>query len=393
MSGVMTELTTQERLSATPTSTAEGNPPEALIIGAKGGEKSLNPSQMQGSSKESGQPTLIPSITFATTPPIETATATLTNNDGNVSLVEAAKITSVPYDTLIYATKNGKLAVERNPAIHNDSLHVHIFELCKFMVSDAPKKYRWFEKHIRLEEIVPDSKNQPRQKENTKLITKIVKKLRLGGRTRAIWVIKDGKGSYVVVDGHHRLEAYEQSCRDTIPVVVLDIPLCFAIAISRAANLEHGQNLTPTDQQKIIGDHFRGKPSDFDALQAGALSQAELARRLNVHPVSIGRFLDRIGKKTKTPLPEIEILRDVQPLFAHLNHDDPCDAKCIAFVLSKVTPAIVNSWDKATQTHIRDMLVIGSSPIARLLTPRIRALLDQRGGDRGKHHLQYSKGE
>lgn len=328
---------------------------------------------------------------------IVTTTTTLTaglpaskNTNGPILLTAAAQFTGVSYHTLIEAINTGKLAAERAPDIHNDSISVQVYKLVKFMISHAPDKNRWKPTQMHMNKIVMDARLQPRKKHDAKFISKIADDLRRGDNTPPIWVIKAADGNYLIIDGHRRYAAHKLCCRDAILAIVIEIPVDYAIALSRTANLEHAENLTTHDQLQIIEQHFHQNPTLMSELENGTLSQAEIARRLQVLEVYIGRYLAKISPKPKVFLPAAKLLREVLPIFKHLGHAEPKDALCIALVLQKISAAIVNSWDPIVRKDILRIIQLNSSPIVRSLSPELRKLFDRRGGDRRKKQPQQN---
>jgi hypothetical protein len=103
----------------------------------------------------------------------------------------------------------------------------------------------------------------------------LLRVIRNGGDLPAIKVAKVGRALYVV-DGHHRLDAYERDGRETIQALVAKMNLAEAKAEARQANTDHGKGLNRADKDKRLrafiaaGDHLdaSGKQKSTRTIEA-----------------------------------------------------------------------------------------------------------------------------
>jgi hypothetical protein len=301
-----------------------------------------------------------------------------------LELTQAAKLTCVQYATLMTATGDGKLAIERDIKTHARSIWVHVLDLTEYMINHAPKTYRWEAKLVLISEISSRPDLQPRVgKKEVRLIEDIADFIRRGGQIESIWIIRDNAGNLLLVDGHRRCCATADCQKLVVSAIELKLPFEYAALIARAKNQRHGRNLTSADTTAIVQKFFDENPEELAKLQNGTRSQASLARQLHVPPVAFCRALHRLGHREPAQLPEkpaVDGLREL--LLKHLSHKRPDDTNEVICAMRMVANGIWDQWPAAKKRDAQRRLLLNTSAVSRSITPAMKAFMNRRGGDR-----------
>jgi len=297
---------------------------------------------------------------------------------------EASRLTSVPFDTLVTATRTQRLAIYRDPGIYRDSVAVHIVDLILFMLRHAPEDRRWKPENVPVSEIQQHPDYQPRLGSNRKLIEELATHIRRGGAIEPVWLIANEQGHLLLVDGHRRLAASKACQRTEITAVVLPVPPIYGVAIARAVNQRNGERLSDSSTRKIVETYLIQHPEVLSQITEGAVRQAAVARELDISEAALSRAIKHLGGSRKQPpeLPVRQLVKQLGKVIGNLRHEDPDDSPEVAMILYRATKAIFDGWSIAQKKDIDARLRLATSAVSRSITPEIRALLFRRGGDR-----------
>lgn len=299
-----------------------------------------------------------------------------------VLLTAAAAITGVSYDTVVSAHRAGRLALKRDPDQNNGSMHVGVYDLATYMVSEAPLARRWPITRIPIADIVLDQGFQPRLRDDKQVVRAIADHLRIGGTVDPIWVIQNADGRLVLIDGFRRRQAHQEAQIGHIPGVVIKLSWEFAHVLVRECNRRHGENLNEADLRGLVVRYLRQNPSVLAELRSGRQSQAELADVLAVSRATITRALKAMAEAQEPAISAKEILLGLKPLYRHLKHAQPDDSSLVAYVAYRALSAVVEAFKPGVRADLRQRLKLNSSAVSRSIHPTIRGVLDRRGGDR-----------
>jgi hypothetical protein len=301
-------------------------------------------------------------------------------DEAQIDLVEAAKLVGVSYQTLTWASRHQKLAVARDPDAEERIISVNVVDLVDYMIINAPRGRRWAAKMVPISSIRARADLQPRQGTGSKVIRAIEDHLRRGGDIEPIWLLPDLSGQPLIVDGHRRHQAAINCQLVDILAIEIELPPNFAVPIARTINQRHGENLALSSMRRIAVAYLVQHPELVGKLEAGKVSQAQLARHLQVSDVALSRALKAL--RPNAPLDARCLLNQLRPLFGHVAHSQPDDSDAVVRVLQRVTTAIVATWDPRRRADVDQRLKLVSTAVAGSITMEVRALLERRGGDR-----------
>lgn len=164
-------------------------------------------------------------------------------------------------------------------------------------------------RNIPIAEIVVNDQLQLRvDGNNSEWVAAIVDALEAGTAIEPISLFEDDAG-YILGDGFHRLSAYIQLEKETIPAIVKKGGFAAALECAMSANLTHGLPLTMDDKRNIFTiAHQQGIGWALEGVRP-------IAKRLGVNPATISRWRELVtegggvanatpstGKKTSATL-------------------------------------------------------------------------------------------
>lgn len=301
-----------------------------------------------------------------------------------ISLTSAADLVKVPYQTLIYASQHERLAVDyRNgDGPFGFRVFVHVANLVGYMITEAAPDRRWEPRSIPVEDITTQDRYQPRCGLDRTHIAEMERHLRQGGGLPPIWVLEIEAGKYHVIDGHHRLAAIHACQSPKVSAIILKgIPAIFGRAIAVQANTRNGKRLSKGDRDRVITDYLLHFPEISDALSAGRISQAFVAKDIGVSEATLSRYL----QSEQSRADEIEsrlVLKQLHAVFDHLDHNNCDDSDQLMLVLHRVSQAATKLWSRERKRDAEQRIKLQSSAFARAIPVELRKLVFRRGGDR-----------
>lgn len=169
---------------------------------------------------------------------------------------------------------------------------------------------------VKLAQIIADQALQPRESIDESVVADYAERLEEGDKFPPVVVVVDGDKSYLV-DGFHRLRAYEQLEFVEVEAEVIPGSWHDAVLRSAGANAVHGQRRTNEDKRRavlsLLADSQWSRKSDsWIAIQAkvshpfvGKLRTLETVTSEPIRETADGRTMDtsKIGKRPVAPPP------------------------------------------------------------------------------------------
>lgn len=170
---------------------------------------------------------------------------------------------------------------------------------------NSPVHRRYAVLELLISSIRRDINHQPRANLSLELITEYAESVKRGDSFPPIKVVRDKDGNYWCWNGHHRLNAFEQAGKKTIPVDISEGSERDAFRLSLGANADNGLRRSNDDKRRAVT--LALKDEEFVKLSDSAISELCAVDRQTVANVrsemesacEIRTLKNRVGKDGK----------------------------------------------------------------------------------------------
>jgi len=170
---------------------------------------------------------------------------------------------------------------------------------------NSPVHRRYAVLELLISSIRRDINHQPRANLSLELITEYAESVKRGDSFPPIKVVRDKDGVYWCWNGHHRLNAFEQAGKKTIPVDISEGSERDAFRLSLGANADNGLRRSNDDKRRAVT--LALKDEEFVKLSDSAISELCAVDRQTVANVrsemesacEIRTLKNRVGKDGK----------------------------------------------------------------------------------------------
>ena len=171
---------------------------------------------------------------------------------------------------------------------------------------------------MQLSEITVDDRFQIRERQSTDMIARYTESIEAGAKMPPLVVWIDNGVAYLI-DGFHRMRAYESVGVRQVQVEVFVGDRLGAVQRAIEANLAHGLGMTPRDMRRAAKIHMTEAVS-----QGQPINQSEYAARFGVSRTTVARWLEQIDSAMPTVEPPAEAspIDDMPDLDAVDDQDD-----------------------------------------------------------------------
>lgn len=177
---------------------------------------------------------------------------------------------------------------------------------------------------MQLSEITVDDRFQIRERQSTDMIARYTESIEAGAKMPPLVVWIEGGIPYLI-DGFHRMRAYESAGVRQVQVEVFVGDRLGAVQRAIEANLAHGLGMTPRDMRRAAKIHMTETVS-----QGQPINQSEYAARFGVSRTTVARWLEQIDSAMPTVEPPAEAspiddMPDLDAVDDHGGDDDTPD--------------------------------------------------------------------
>jgi len=141
---------------------------------------------------------------------------------------------------------------------------------------------------------VDDSVKSIREEQSEEAIGRYIEKYE-SGTSKPILVKEIDRQHFVLIDGHHRLEALKRLKAEKIEIEVIDIPDKEIYSKAVESNQGHGVPLTPKEQENILIKLVEEGKTQQEIAKVFGVGQSAIANRISRNPMLKKSLSDKIN--------------------------------------------------------------------------------------------------
>ena len=140
---------------------------------------------------------------------------------------------------------------------------------------------------------VDDSVKSIREEQSEEAIGRYMEKYE-SGTSKPILVKEIDRQHFILIDGHHRLEALKRLKAEKIEVEVIDIPDKEIYSKAVESNQGHGVPLTPKEQENILIKLVEEGKTQQEIAKVFGVGQQAISKRINKNPILVKQLSSKI---------------------------------------------------------------------------------------------------